>query len=65
MYVLIKYGGMAELADATDLKSVGRKVVWVRVPLPPPLRALRPCYQLTFKNGTTGSGRKRYSVVRG
>ena len=27
---------MAELVDATDLKSVGRKAVRVRVPLPVP-----------------------------
>ena len=30
-------GGVAESADAPDLKSGGRKVVWVRVP--PPLLA--------------------------
>src|SRR5215210_2212569 len=30
-------GGVAELADAPDLKSGGREVVWVRVP-PPLLR---------------------------
>jgi hypothetical protein len=29
-------GGMAELADAADLKSAGLKTVWVRSPLPPP-----------------------------
>ena len=29
-----RYAGMAELADATDLKSVTRKGVWVRLPLP-------------------------------
>src|SRR5216117_707852 len=29
-----RYAGMAELADATDLKSVDRKVVRVRIPLP-------------------------------
>ena len=27
---------MAELADAGDLKSPGRKAVWVQVPLPAP-----------------------------
>ena len=26
-------GAMAELADATDLKSVGRDTLWVRPPL--------------------------------
>ena len=26
--------GVAELADAADSKSAGRKVVWVRVPPP-------------------------------
>ena len=29
--------GMAELADAKDLKSFARKSVWVRDPLPAPL----------------------------
>ena len=31
-----KQAGMAELADAGDLKSPGRKAVWVQVPLPAP-----------------------------
>ena len=30
------YAGMAELADATDLKSVVSNGVWVQVPLPAP-----------------------------
>lgn len=30
----IVYGGMAELADAQDLKSCACKGVWVRFPLP-------------------------------
>src|SRR5215211_2892467 len=34
-------GGVAELADAPDLKSGGRKVVWVRVP--PPLLDQSSC----------------------
>lgn len=30
----MKVAGMAELVDATDLKSVTRNSVWVRFPLP-------------------------------
>ena len=32
--------GMAELADAADLKSAGVKSLWVRVPLPAPIKYL-------------------------
>ena len=37
----LKSGTMAELADATDLKSVVRKNVRVQVPLVPPLKFLK------------------------
>src|SRR5688500_15743572 len=35
-------GGVAESADASDLKSEGRKAVWVRVPPSPPPPATGP-----------------------
>lgn len=31
------YGDMVESVDALDSKSGGREVVWVRVPLSPPI----------------------------
>lgn len=39
---LVVRGGMAELADASDLKSEARKGVRVRSPVSPPPRAARP-----------------------
>lgn len=33
--VVWSFRGHGGMADATDLKSVDRKVVWVQVPLPP------------------------------
>ena len=39
-------GGVAESADAPDLKSGGRKVVWVRVP--PPLLEQSSCKRVLF-----------------
>ena len=33
----IKYGGVVELADTRDLKSLGGDTVRVRVSLPPPM----------------------------
>ena len=33
---VIEFAGVSELADETDSKSVIRKGVWVRVPLPAP-----------------------------
>ena len=52
---------MAELVDAADLKSVGRKAVGVQVPLwAPPLIPL-------FKGvlGQNATMRPRYAIVRG
>ena len=37
---VIKFAGVSELADETDSKSVIRKGVWVRVPLPAPFLEL-------------------------
>ena len=37
---VIKFAGVSELADETDSKSVIRKGVWVRVPLPAPFQKL-------------------------
>jgi hypothetical protein len=51
-------GGVAESADAPDLKSGGRKVVWVRVP--PPLLDRIPC-----KWPQNPNKRKRLSVLAG
>src|SRR5271156_5844047 len=50
--------GVAELADAPDSKSGGRKAVWVRPPPPGPLLYLRPGprrvqFQLAFVNSNT------------
>ena len=45
-------GGVAESADAPDLKSGGRKVVWVRVP--PPLLADHLQNQDHFANRSDG-----------
>ena len=39
--------GMAELADAKDLKSFVRKNVWVRDPLPAPLISEYGCFNDT------------------
>ena len=38
--LVIKFAGVSELADETDSKSVIRKGVWVRVPLPAPFQKL-------------------------
>jgi hypothetical protein len=51
-------GGVAESADAPDLKSGGRKVVWVRVP--PPLLSQNACKWAQNQNK-----RNRLSVLAG
>ena len=61
---MLASAGMAELADAADLKSAGRKAVWVRSPLPAPpptprLLPPRPRGARRVRSAIRGGGHRR------
>ena len=66
LYTIIKYGGVSEQVDESDLKSAGRNTVRVQIPSPPPYPTrslffieLKICSRNeTLHSGSKSSGRR-------